>query len=163
MKTYLNTVTDINHEGLTLQQLNNVASILGLGVNTYFACGRGETEAICDDPDTKKRLTEAVPSSDFVLKTAAQFRRVASGLIQRSVTGVIVNYHLASLGYTELHGHFSPLAAYHAESDRFLVMDVWWYTPPAWVETKKLFRAMSTRDDGSHMPRGMLHIHELVV
>ena len=159
VEAYLNTETDINHEGLAIQQLGNVASILGLGVNLYYACGAG----VCNSTEMKEKLCDATSSSDYVLKNVDQFRRVASGLIQRPVTGVIVNYHLAMLGYLDLHGHFSPLAAYDVVSDRFLVMDVWMYTPPAWVKTDKLFRAMSSIDDGTSLPRGMLHIHELLV
>ncbi len=41
-------------------------------------------------------------------------------------------------------GHISPLGAYDAESDRFLILDVSRYKAPAvWVSTGQLFRAMA--------------------
>ena len=42
-------------------------------------------------------------------------------------------------------GHTSPLAAYHPETDRFLVLDVSRYRyPPVWVRARDLFTVMNT-------------------
>jgi hypothetical protein len=44
-----------------------------------------------------------------------------------------VNYQRGALGQKES-GHISPLAAYNAASDRFLILDVAAYKyPPVWV------------------------------
>lgn len=54
-------------------------------------------------------------------------------------------------------GHFSPLAAYHAGEDRFLLMDVARYKlPPCWVKAAMLHAAMCTIDPSSQKSRGLL-------
>ena len=54
-------------------------------------------------------------------------------------------------------GHMSPLAAYDAAGDRFLVLDVARYRyPPVWVPTGVLFDAMNTTDAASGQSRGWL-------
>jgi hypothetical protein len=55
--------------------------------------------------------------------------------------------HRATMSDGEGGGHFSPLAAYHEESDSFLVMDVARYKyPPFWVHADLLCQAMATPD-----------------
>ena len=53
-------------------------------------------------------------------------------------------------------GHISPLAAYDADTDRFLILDVSRYKyPPVWVEAAALFGAMNTPDsDNDDKTRG---------
>jgi hypothetical protein len=59
---------------------------------------------------------------------------------------VLVNYLRRALGQ-ERGGHISPLAAYDAKTDRFLVLDVSRYKyPPVWVTAADLFAAMNTPD-----------------
>ncbi len=58
-------------------------------------------------------------------------------------------------------GHFSPLAAYDSESDRFLFLDVARYKYPAsWVKTSDLWNAINTVDNGSY--RGFIVISGIV-
>ena len=46
-----------------------------------------------------------------------------------------------------MQGHISPLAAYDADTDRFLILDVSRFKyPPVWVGTAELFTAMNTTD-----------------
>jgi len=72
---------------------------------------------------------------------------------------VVVNYLRRSLGQ-ELGGHISPLAAYDANTDRFLVLDVSRYKyPPVWVKTADLYAAMDTVDaDNERRRRGFVLI-----
>ena len=59
---------------------------------------------------------------------------------------ILVNYHRAEI---RQHGggHWSPLVAYNAEKDSFLVMDVAKYKyPPVWIPTVSLYNAMNTLD-----------------
>ena len=59
---------------------------------------------------------------------------------------MIVNYLRKALG-EETGGHISPLAAYDAKADRFLILDVARYKyPPVWVKAADLFAAMDTPD-----------------
>jgi hypothetical protein len=70
----------------------------------------------------------------------------------------VANYDRAALGQTG-NGHFSPLAAWHAASDRVLVLDVARFKyPPHWVPVDKLWQAMCALDPASSLARGYLVI-----
>ena len=52
-------------------------------------------------------------------------------------------------------GHFSPVAGYHADSDRVLILDVGAHKyRPSWVSLKTLWDAMNTPDSDSGKNRG---------
>jgi hypothetical protein len=70
---------------------------------------------------------------------------------------VLVNYLRSAIGQ-ERGGHISPVAAYDADTDRLLVLDVSRYKyPPVWVEAAALFEAMDTPDaDNADRSRGFL-------
>lgn len=74
---------------------------------------------------------------------------------------VLVNYLRKAIGQ-ERGGHISPLAAYDAETDRFLILDVARYKyPPVWVGTAELFAAMNTPDaDNDNRTRGYVLIRK---
>ena len=75
-----------------------------------------------------------------------EFRKLASAYLRESGHFVIVNYLRKALG-EERGGHISPLAAYDAKTDRFLILDVARYKyPPVWVKTADMFAAMNTSD-----------------
>ncbi|TIT66446.1 MAG: glutathione gamma-glutamylcysteinyltransferase, partial [Mesorhizobium sp.] len=70
------------------------------------------------------------------------FRKEVRGYLATKRHFVIVNYLRKAMGQ-EKGGHISPLAAYDAETDRFLILDVARYKyPPVWVTTADLFNAM---------------------
>jgi hypothetical protein len=74
------------------------------------------------------------------------FRASARAYLAAKDHFVIVNYLRKAIGQV-VGGHISPLAAYDAKSDRFLVLDVARYKyPPVWVRTADLFNAMNTTD-----------------
>ncbi len=53
--------------------------------------------------------------------------------------------------------HWSPLAAYHEGTDRFLVLDVARFRyPPYWATAADLFKAMNTTDLDSGKSRGFV-------
>jgi Phytochelatin synthase len=83
------------------------------------------------------------------------FRREARKALAAPGRFVIINYLRKAIGQ-ERGGHISPLAAFDAESDRFLILDVARYKyPPVWVKTAELFAAMNTRDsDNENKTRG---------
>ena len=65
---------------------------------------------------------------------------------------VLVNYLRKAIGQ-ETGGHISPLAAYDADTDRFLILDVSRYKyPPIWVEADALFGAMNTAGQRQRRP-----------
>ncbi len=74
------------------------------------------------------------------------FRRMAAHALGTRGLYVVVNFLRKPLG-EESGGHFSPLAAFDAKTDRFLVLDVARYKyPPVWVKTADLYAAMNTVD-----------------
>ncbi len=83
------------------------------------------------------------------------FRTRAADYLAAKDHFVLVNYLRKSLGQ-ERGGHISPLAAYDAKADRFLILDVARYKyPPVWVTATDLFAAMTTTDaDNDNKTRG---------
>ena len=87
--------------------------------------------------------------------TPGAFRTSARDHLSTEGQFVIINYLRKAIGQ-ERGGHISPLAAYDAETDRFLILDVSRYKyPPVWVTTADLFAAMNTTDsDNENRTRG---------
>lgn len=114
--------------GMTLDQLAAVLRVHGLAVEVHHA---GET-------------------------TVDRFRALAREAVARGDRYVVVNYWRAALGQVGP-GHFSPIAAYHEKSDRFLVLDVARYKyAPWWAEAPALWGAMHSEDPASGEMRGFL-------
>lgn len=106
---------DVSMSGLSLEELAALLRAHGLAVRTIYA---GQADI-------------------------ADFRRDAQAMLAEPHTYVIVNYDRVALGQVGP-GHISPLGAYHAATDRLLVMDVAAYKYPyTWVPTAKLWAAMS--------------------
>lgn len=118
--------------GMALQQVADVLGVYGLEVETHYASA----------------------------SSVEAFRAEALDYLGRDDHHVIVNYSRAALGQSGP-GHISPLGAYDAESDRFLILDTSRYkAPPVWVRTADLFAAMAepTRDGGR--TRGFLLVRK---
>lgn len=93
--------------------------------------------------------------------TLEVFRASAAEYLATENHFVLVNYLRIAIGQ-ERGGHISPLAAYDAQGDRFLILDVARYKyPPVWVGAAELFDAMNTRDaDNQNRTRGFILIAE---
>jgi hypothetical protein len=86
------------------------------------------------------------------------FRKSVSENLARSGDYVLVDFLRAELGQ-DTGAHWSPLAAYHAGSDRFLVLDVARFRyPPYWAKAEDLFKAMNTTDPDSQLSRGWVEV-----
>ena len=71
---------------------------------------------------------------------------------------LLVNYYRKAIAQKG-GGHVSPVAAYDAKTDRFLVLDVSSYKyPPVWIETAALFTAMTAVDSSANLSRGWVHV-----
>jgi hypothetical protein len=83
------------------------------------------------------------------------FRSAAVAALEDDNRFILINYLRKAIGQ-EAGGHISPLAAYDADTDRFLILDVSRYKyPPVWVEAGALFSAMDTTDsDADNKTRG---------
>jgi hypothetical protein len=118
----------VTFEGMTLQQLGEL--LRGRGVRTHVV--------FAQDTDLER------------------FREMARANLARAGDYMLVNYQRGALGQRE-GGHISPLAAYSADTDRFLILDVAAYRyPPTWVATAQLWRAMNTLDAASGRSRGFV-------
>jgi hypothetical protein len=86
-----------------------------------------------------------------------QFRKLAVDALNSPNRYVVVNYLRRTIGQ-ERGGHISPLGAYDADTDRFLILDVSRYKyPPVWVRTEDLYTAMNTPDsDNQNRTRGFV-------
>ncbi|WP_183176381.1 phytochelatin synthase family protein [Burkholderia pseudomallei] len=91
------------------------------------------------------------------------FRADAIAHLGRPGRYVLVNYLRSRLGQ-QTGGHISPLGAYDAAADRFLILDVSRYKyPPVWVTTADLYAAMNTPDaDSGGRSRGYVLIDGVV-
>jgi hypothetical protein len=84
------------------------------------------------------------------------FRTLARETLSEAEQLIVVNYDRRRLGQDGA-GHISPIGAYHAETDRVLVMDVAAYKyPHTWVKVQDLWSAMDTVDPDSARTRGFL-------
>jgi hypothetical protein len=91
-----------------------------------------------------------------------QWRALLRRTLQDPRDRLLVNYLRSSLGQ-EGGGHISPVAAYDAESDTVLILDVARYRhPAAWVSAADLWQAMRTTDPSSGRSRGVLLIRRQV-
>jgi hypothetical protein len=91
-------------------------------------------------------------------ETLSEFRGFAVNNLRRSNDFMIVNYRREAVGQNR-GGHFSPLAAWHEGSDRFLVLDTADYKyPPVWVPAATLYEAMSDVDLASGRSRGYIAV-----
>jgi hypothetical protein len=84
------------------------------------------------------------------------FRTLAVTNLETAGDFLLANYQRAKLGQERV-GHISPIAAYHAASDRFLLLDVAAHKyPPVWVTTAALWSAMNTVDSSENRTRGFI-------
>jgi hypothetical protein len=86
--------------------------------------------------------------------TLDAFRTSAIATLKTAHEFLVVNYFRPDVGQAG-GGHFSPVAAYDAVTDRFLILDVTrGKYPPAWVPASRLFSAMQAVDSDSGLSRG---------
>ena len=90
--------------------------------------------------------------------TLDSFRNSAIATLESPNEFLVVNYYRPDVGQAG-GGHFSPVAAYDAVTDRFLILDVTrGKYPPTWVAASRLFSAMQAVDSDSGLSRGFVVI-----
>jgi hypothetical protein len=122
-------------QGMTLDQLGQLLKLHPIDVEVHHADGGG----------------------------LDAFRSAARAALATRDHFVIVNYLRRTIGQ-ERGGHISPLAAYDAKADRFLILDVARYKyPPVWVTASDLFDAMNTTDaDNDNKTRGFVIVSKQI-
>lgn len=100
---------------------------------------------------------EAVHAADSDLSA---FRAAARAAVATQDAVIVVNVLRTALGQPG-GGHFSPLAAYNADADSFLFLDVARYKlPPSWIPAERLFAAMNTLDSSAQKTRGYIIVRK---
>ncbi|WP_254944580.1 phytochelatin synthase family protein [Cyanobium sp. AMD-g] len=90
-----------------------------------------------------------------------QFRALLRANLSQPGDRLLANYDRPSLGQAG-GGHIAPLAAFHAPSDRVLILDVARYRyPSVWVPVADLWTAIRTLDSTSGRSRGLVTIRRL--
>lgn len=93
-------------------------------------------------------------ASYFLDDFRRDIRRILSGTDAKHQPLLVVSFSRLALGQTG-DGHFSPIAAYHEETDRVLVLDVARFKyAPYWVGVEDLFHSMRDLDEVTKKPRG---------
>lgn len=127
------TPTMISMHGMTLDELKRTLEVFDVKVKITYGSD-------IDENDFKHNLISA---------------------IQENGQYIIVNIHRKYL-HEMGGGHFSPIAAYDEQSDRFLLLDVARYKYPAvWVNTHDLYQAVRLNEHGKvERNRGYLIIKD---
>lgn len=90
------------------------------------------------------------------VSSEATFRAALERTVRSRDEALVLSYSRAVLGQTGM-GHYSPVAAWDAESDRALVLDVARFKyPPHWVKVEALWRSMLPIDEASGRSRGWM-------
>lgn len=117
---------------------NKASSIRSSYSVSFSGMSLAHLSALLQSHNRKVRVYHA---SDTTLE---QFRTIAKNNLKSDNDFLIVNYSRSAVGQTG-GGHISPIAAYHEQTDKFLIQDVSSYKyPPVWVSTKILWNAMNT-------------------
>jgi len=158
----------VKQEGISMEQFRGLGRCQGLSIelkrafpieDEYFEAGTNNIQTIPDEPD-----------DDFF--TVEDFRNDIIDMVQnppvfeideenpQSIGGfMVVSFDRSSLGQTG-EGHFSPIAAYHEETDQCLVLDVARFKyAPYWVPVADLYRATKPKDQVTNKSRGWFKIY----
>jgi hypothetical protein len=123
----------VARQGMTLEQLRSLLASHGL-----------QARAIHGD-----RLSQA------------QFRLLLRSNLSNPSDRLLVNYDRKALGQAG-GGHISPVAAYHAATDRVLILDVARYRyPSVWVPLADLWQAIRSTDSSSGRSRGLVVVRRI--
>lgn len=122
----------VSNQGMTRDEM--VKTLTQLGVKATTVAGDS-----VDEPELRKLVQKAMGDD-------GQF--------------VLVNFLRRSLGQPG-GGHWSVLAAYDAQSDRVLILDVSKYMySPEWVTIHTLRKAIDTLDSSSNRARGLVFVSQ---
>lgn len=120
----------MEREGITVDEFEQITECNGARCSTYRPYDTSEEFFRQAIMDTTSRRTIKHPSF------------------------LVVSFSRKTLGQTG-DGHFSPIAAYHPETDSALVLDVARFKyPPYWCPVSTLWKAMAPIDNVTGQPRG---------
>ncbi len=125
------TPSQVNANGLTLNELSNVFKSYGLNVETYHASTMSKDNAI----------------------------KILISKINDPNSRVVMNYLREAVGQKS-GGHFSPLGIYNTKENKILVFDVARYKNYNihWLDAEDVYNGMNTIDSTSKKSRGFIVI-----
>ncbi len=122
----------------------------GITLDEFASLGRchGAAVELC-------RPVDGSSTADDEPGTEAHFRStLISSCSSKEAPFMIVSFLRTALGQTGT-GHFSPVAAYHRETDSALILDIARFKlPPYWAPVSTLYEAMRPLDPATGLPRG---------
>ncbi len=142
----------ISRVGVTLEEFRLLARCHGLSVDM-------KRPFPSDERETQRILKYHHRPSEF--KSLECFRDDIKNILMtpESKSLLVVSFSRASLEQTG-DGHFSPIAAYHEQTDQVLVLDVARFKyAPYWVPVKDLYHAMQPKDSATKRSRGWFLLH----
>ncbi|GKY99520.1 hypothetical protein MPSEU_000906200 [Mayamaea pseudoterrestris] len=164
-------VRRIEREGITLPEFCRMAECQGLDVTLKQPICTGSELADnhvggyrVDDfrRDVIELLSESGTEIDSQNDVAINNDNL-NGQHQRCPGILVVSFGRPALEQTG-DGHFSPIAAYHAETDQVLILDVARFKyQHYWVKIDTLYRAMQLLDKKTEQPRGWFKLHAPIV
>lgn len=131
--------------GMTLGEVGLMLRSLGIPSSVHHA-----RQVECTPGQIVLAEDEVAASCEALRKLRQSLR---SGMSDGTAV-VLLNYHMSVVGHRPFGGHFSPLAAYHAGSNRWLVLDVWPDTPASWIGGDRLWASLIGTDAESGLSRG---------
>jgi glutathione gamma-glutamylcysteinyltransferase len=135
----------IRRVGITMEQFTILGTCHGMRITMKRPYVENDIGVQDDDEDTPKYTLE-----DF----RRDIRQTMDSNINSENAMLVVSYSRAALQQTG-DGHFSPIAAYHEESDHVLILDVARFKySPYWVSVEDLYRSLEPLDEVTQRPRG---------
>lgn len=142
----------IRRKGIVLEDFARLGRCHGLNIDlkrpplphNMSSKDKGNHVSNCKDGDASFSL------DDF----RQDIRWILSGTEAKYQPLLVVSFSRSALGQTG-DGHFSPIAAYHEETDQVLVLDVARFKyAPYWVKVDDLYHSMEDLDSDTNKPRG---------
>jgi len=158
----------VKREGISMEEFRSLGRCQGLSIelkraypleDDYFEAGTG-MEIVADDGPEDQFYTVDDFRADIVTMVQNPPMFEVDEDNPQSMGGfMVVSFDRSSLGQTG-EGHFSPIAAYHEETDQCLVLDVARFKyAPYWVPVADLYRATKPKDKVTDKSRGWFKIY----
>jgi len=147
----------IRRQGIVMEDFARLGRCQGLTVELKRPISGDDTNNCHETKnghDHDHNSDSAARSSFSLEDFRSDIRSILSDARANQQPILVVSFSRAALGQTG-DGHFSPIAAYHEETDRVLVLDVARFKyAPYWVGVDELFESMRENDSVTHKPRG---------
>ena len=151
----------IRRVGISMEEFRLLGQCHGLKIKMFRAIseenvqrvGSGRSERYRDEYCTEEEFRNDIRR---ILKQSAS---AEEGLRSTRNSVIVTSFSRAALGQTG-DGHFSPLAAWHEETDQVLLLDVARFKySPYWVSVTSLYESMIPIDSATKKSRGWFIMH----